>query len=102
MGLVEGEWIQTLAAVDPATLDYRDFVAEGRRLAGELKVGAWAPGLGAWPGGQGRRQSSIAQRTRATAAAPRTPSQPASQPARRPPGRLLPSRRRRAPSWWWR
>jgi 5'-nucleotidase len=47
MGLAESDWIQTLAVVDPATLDYRDFVAEGRRLAAELKVGAcvWS---GSW------------------------------------------------------
>jgi 5'-nucleotidase len=39
VGLVEGDWVETLARVEPDELDYLDFVKEGRRLAIELKVG---------------------------------------------------------------
>jgi 5'-nucleotidase len=37
IGLVEEEWIQTLGKVDSNTLEYRDFVVEGKKLAAELK-----------------------------------------------------------------
>lgn len=39
VGLIEEEWMATLAAVDPATLQYIDFVEVGTRLAKELRVG---------------------------------------------------------------
>jgi 5'-nucleotidase len=37
IGLIEDEWIQTLASVDTTTLAYEDFITCGRRLATELK-----------------------------------------------------------------
>ncbi len=37
-GLVEQEWLTTLAAVDPSSVRYTDFVQEGRRLAAQLRV----------------------------------------------------------------
>ncbi|KAK3597557.1 hypothetical protein CHS0354_018152 [Potamilus streckersoni] len=37
LGLVEEEWIATLATLDPEDVTFRDFVDEGRRLAKELK-----------------------------------------------------------------
>lgn len=40
MGLVEQEWVDTLAAFEPDMIQYLDFVKEGQRLATELKVGA--------------------------------------------------------------
>lgn len=38
VGLVEHDWIATLGAVDPETIEYRDFVAEGDKLAKELRA----------------------------------------------------------------
>eukprot|EP00775_Hariotina_reticulata_P012277 gene12277-12413_t len=38
VGLVEGDWVETLATVEPDEVDYLDFVKEGRRLALELKA----------------------------------------------------------------
>eukprot|EP00698_Gefionella_okellyi_P023220 TRINITY_DN785_c0_g1_i4.p1 TRINITY_DN785_c0_g1~~TRINITY_DN785_c0_g1_i4.p1 ORF type:complete len:450 (+),score=111.83 TRINITY_DN785_c0_g1_i4:389-1738(+) len=38
MGLVEAEWLDTLAFVDPATVHYIDFIEEGRKLADELRA----------------------------------------------------------------
>ncbi|KAK9788853.1 hypothetical protein WJX73_008626 [Symbiochloris irregularis] len=38
IGLAELDWIATLAAVKPEEVDYRDFVAEGSRLAAELRA----------------------------------------------------------------
>jgi 5'-nucleotidase len=37
IGLIEDDWIQTLASVDPNSLLYEDFVTCGRRYAHELK-----------------------------------------------------------------
>ncbi|KAL3859708.1 hypothetical protein ACJMK2_009913 [Sinanodonta woodiana] len=37
IGLVEEEWIATLATLDPEDVTFRDYVDEGRRLAKELK-----------------------------------------------------------------
>ncbi|XP_064466748.1 snake venom 5'-nucleotidase-like isoform X2 [Ornithodoros turicata] len=37
IGLVEEEWLATLATIDPSEVDYKDFVTEGRRLAHLLK-----------------------------------------------------------------
>ncbi|OQR69207.1 5' nucleotidase-like [Tropilaelaps mercedesae] len=37
IGLVEEEWLATLATIDPEQVEFRDFVAEGRRLAQLLK-----------------------------------------------------------------
>jgi 5'-nucleotidase len=37
VGLVEDDWLATLGAVDPATIEYRDFIAEGDKLAKELR-----------------------------------------------------------------
>ena len=38
VGLVEREWLATLATLDEADILYLDFVAEGRRLARELRA----------------------------------------------------------------
>ena len=38
LGLVEFEWITTLATLSPADVTYIDFITEGRRLATELRV----------------------------------------------------------------
>ncbi|KAI7838764.1 hypothetical protein COHA_007557 [Chlorella ohadii] len=38
VGLVEQEWLTTLAAVDPSSVRYTDFVQEGRRLAAQLRA----------------------------------------------------------------
>ena len=38
LGLVESEWITTLATLSPADVTYIDFITEGRRLATELRV----------------------------------------------------------------
>ncbi|KAL4419585.1 hypothetical protein ABPG77_004834 [Micractinium sp. CCAP 211/92] len=38
IGLVEEEWLTTLASVDPDEVRYTDFVPEGRRLAAELRA----------------------------------------------------------------
>lgn len=41
LGLVEEEWLTTLATLDPEDIEYRDFVETGRQLARELiKEGA--------------------------------------------------------------
>ncbi len=40
VGLVEGEWLETLGAVDTDTMAYKDFVAKGRRLGRQLRVRA--------------------------------------------------------------
>lgn len=37
IGLVEEEWLATLATIDPEDVEYKDFVTEGRRLARFLK-----------------------------------------------------------------
>lgn len=37
VGLVEEEWLATLATLDPDDVEYKDFVTEGRRLARFLK-----------------------------------------------------------------
>ncbi|KAM7283544.1 putative 5' nucleotidase [Ixodes scapularis] len=37
IGLVEEEWLATLATLDPDDVEYKDFVTEGRRLARFLK-----------------------------------------------------------------
>lgn len=37
-GLVEREWLTTLASIDPEDVTYLDFVPEGARLAAELRV----------------------------------------------------------------
>ena len=37
VGLVEREWLATLATVDESAVDYLDFVEEGRRLATQLR-----------------------------------------------------------------
>ncbi|KAK8759231.1 hypothetical protein V5799_003137, partial [Amblyomma americanum] len=37
IGLVEEEWLATLATIDPEDVEYKDFVTEGRRLARLLK-----------------------------------------------------------------
>lgn len=37
IGLVEEEWLATLATIDPSEVDYKDFVTEGCRLAQFLK-----------------------------------------------------------------
>lgn len=37
IGLIEEEWIATLATLDPEDLEYLDFVTEGRRLAKSLR-----------------------------------------------------------------
>lgn len=37
IGLVEEEWLATLATIDAEQVEFRDFVAEGRRLAQLLK-----------------------------------------------------------------
>eukprot|EP00968_Pinguiococcus_pyrenoidosus_P026713 scaffold7328_cov314-Pinguiococcus_pyrenoidosus.AAC.52 len=37
MGLVEGEWVDTLGMVDPEDLVYFDFVTVGNRIAAELR-----------------------------------------------------------------
>lgn len=37
VGLVEHEWLTTLATVDESHVDYLDFVEEGRRLAAQLR-----------------------------------------------------------------
>ena len=37
IGLVEEEWIATLATIDPEDLTFLDFVEEGTKLAKELK-----------------------------------------------------------------
>ncbi|XP_022237436.1 uncharacterized protein LOC106478186 isoform X1 [Limulus polyphemus] len=37
IGLVEEEWLATLATIDPDDVTYTDFVTEGRRLARQLK-----------------------------------------------------------------
>lgn len=39
MGLVESEWIETLASVEPSSVDYIDFVELGRKMAEDLRVG---------------------------------------------------------------
>lgn len=44
-GLVEEEWLTTLASVDPDEVRYLDFVAEARRLAAELRVGGRRGGI---------------------------------------------------------
>ena len=44
-GLVEQEWLTTLASVDADEVTYLDFVQEGERLAAQLRVrqgGGWA------------------------------------------------------------
>jgi hypothetical protein len=97
MGLVEGEWIETLATVDPTTLDYRDFVAEGRRLAAELKVGA----------PPGREQAGRLLGGSRPAAGERPASRAAPLPAAQggwaeAGTHTRPPRRRQARSWWWR
>eukprot|EP00882_Tetradesmus_deserticola_P031535 GHRQ01035664.1.p1 GENE.GHRQ01035664.1~~GHRQ01035664.1.p1 ORF type:complete len:184 (+),score=62.10 GHRQ01035664.1:257-808(+) len=38
VGLVEGDWVETLSCVEPEEVRYVDFVEEGRRLARELRV----------------------------------------------------------------
>lgn len=38
IGLVEGDWVETLATVEPDAVNYIDFVEEGRRLAQQLRV----------------------------------------------------------------
>lgn len=48
-GLVEQEWLTTLSAVDPDEVTYKDFVAEGARLAAELRVRS---GVARLPGGR--------------------------------------------------
>ena len=42
IGLAEEDWITTLASVNPEEVEYRDFVAEGSRLAASLRVGRHA------------------------------------------------------------
>ena len=37
MGLVEQEWIDTLATVDPEDIIFLDFVETGNKLAAELR-----------------------------------------------------------------
>ncbi|KAF6251135.1 Metallo-dependent phosphatase-like protein [Scenedesmus sp. NREL 46B-D3] len=37
IGLVEGDWVETLSCVEPEEVHYLDFVEEGRRLAQELR-----------------------------------------------------------------
>ncbi|XP_067120161.1 snake venom 5'-nucleotidase-like isoform X1 [Centruroides vittatus] len=37
IGLVEEEWLSTLATIDPEDVTYIDFVSEGRKLARQLK-----------------------------------------------------------------
>jgi hypothetical protein len=37
LGLVEIEWLVTLATITPDELDYRDFVVEGKKLVKELR-----------------------------------------------------------------
>ena len=37
MGLIEEEWIATLATIDPEEVTFIDFVAEGKKLAKELR-----------------------------------------------------------------
>lgn len=37
LGLVEMEWLETLATIDPDEVTYVDFVTEGRKLAKQLK-----------------------------------------------------------------
>jgi len=37
IGLIEEEWIATLATLDPEDVEYLDYVTEGRRLAQDLK-----------------------------------------------------------------
>ncbi|GFT36426.1 5'-nucleotidase, partial [Nephila pilipes] len=37
IGLVEEEWLATLATIDPEDVTYIDFVTEGRKLAKQLK-----------------------------------------------------------------
>lgn len=39
MGIVEHEWLQTLAALDPASLHCAPFVDAARAIARELRVG---------------------------------------------------------------
>jgi 5'-nucleotidase len=38
MGLAEGDWVDTLSAVEPEDVTYLDFVEEGRGLAKKLRV----------------------------------------------------------------
>jgi 5'-nucleotidase len=37
VGLVESDWLSTLGAVDPNTLEYRDMATEGTKLAKQLR-----------------------------------------------------------------
>ena len=51
MGLAEGDWVDTLPAVEPEEVTYMDFVEEGRKLAKKLRVSctdfSWAGSAGA-------------------------------------------------------
>ncbi|WIA18701.1 hypothetical protein OEZ85_003402 [Tetradesmus obliquus] len=38
IGLVEGDWVETLACVEPEEVQYLDFVTEGQKLARELRA----------------------------------------------------------------
>ena len=41
VGLVEEEWLATLATLDQEDVTYLDFVSEGRKLAKQLKEKVW-------------------------------------------------------------